>query len=256
MKIQCQKCKEIVPIGVFRSSEEGIHVTCSACQESFFVASGPPEDAPTESDGPKVAPKPAAKAAPTSAAAASARPKAEARSASQVTCPKCGAAQPEARACRTCGLSSELWEGYEPPELEHDASPKLSALWDACQESWDDSDVHAAFAEQASTEGAYLYAVRLYRRAVLDRAGSGDGSEVAKRQLERLARMSEVALLPGTASLEHAGPEPYKNVLILLIALLVIGGALGMYALIRTNASGDDGPPQPIDTRVPATHRR
>ncbi|HKA87240.1 MAG TPA: hypothetical protein VKE22_06210 [Haliangiales bacterium] len=54
MKAQCERCKEIVALE-FTLGEGGIHVTCPACAQRYFVTSGPRPDAP-----PPPAPRPAA----------------------------------------------------------------------------------------------------------------------------------------------------------------------------------------------------
>ncbi len=237
MNIQCMACGELVPIGSFRSSSDGIDVECSACGKSFFVsAAGDPDVVEPATN------------VPTAVTTGT-----DEQEDHEMRCPKCETAQAQAEACGVCGLRADRFQDYVNADGEHAASPALEALWLRCEEEWEDAGRHTRFVETASTENAYAYAARRYR-AMLSKRPSDD---VASAQIDRLTKMAEVALLGASSGREGSarGPEPYRNVLILLIVLLLIGGVLGMYALLRTNTQASDASPVPLSTPSPAPRR-
>ncbi len=236
MKIQCELCREIVPIGAFRVAGDGIEVTCEACGDSFFVStSGEPAGGERGQD----------------AGAASESPR-EAVAEHEMRCPKCDLVQPRTGACRACGLRAELFEEYA---LEHaeEAPPELEALWECCEAEWDDEAAHDRFVEGAAVSLAYAYAARRYR-SVLRRRGD---DPIAHRQLDRLARMAEVTLTSAAAARRHsdAGDEPYKKVIMLLMVLVLLAGIGGMYLLLKRAKDVGSETRQPAPVTAPGSKR-
>jgi hypothetical protein len=158
-----------------------------------------------------------------------------------MTCPKCGDAQPRAVACRRCGLLSERMAEFARDRVL-EAPEAVRAAWDALDARWGEATAHEAFVQLVATSTAYAWAAQQYRDAQRARPDDPRPAE----QLTRLARMAE-ATLRATATPKVASTErPYKNammVLGLLVFLLVIGL---VYAVVTKSFRGDDpGEPTP-----------
>jgi len=215
MKIQCERCKEIVPIGRFLASAKGIEVTCEACGESYFVDADSQTDAtaPDAADGGEAG-----------------RDASASLGEDQMRCPKCDGLQPRRDACRSCGLRAELFDDYDRKQ-EEEAPPELEAIWETCRADWDDEDGHARFAECASSAFAYAYAARRYRSVLRHRPDD----EIAHRQLDRLSRMAEASLMGASLARQQAEgeDEPYKKVIVLIMVLVLLAGIGGMVVLLK-----------------------
>lgn len=223
MKIQCQLCKEIVELARFRSSEAGIDITCPACGEQFFVPA-PSDETPEESE-PSAAPAP---------------------SGPRMRCPKCDDEQPEADACRACGLAADRFADFAA--RADDASPELALLWQACVDRWDQPDSHDRFVEAVAADSSFAYGARQYRQRLRERPDDPR----ARSGLDRLTRMAEVTLLSSAAARKGAEPdEPFKNVVLLMVALVALVGIGGVYLLLRGRSS--DRPPEAPAVDQPAS---
>ncbi len=236
MKIQCQRCKEIVELEQFRSSEAGVDITCAACGEAFFV---PAPAAAEAGDGDSAGDDPAA---------TSAGPR--------MRCPKCDDEQPEADACRACGLAADRFADFDARADE--SSPELALLWQACVDDWDRDAAHDRFVQAVAADFAYTFGARRYRQRLRDRPNDA----LARSGLDRLTRMAEATLLSSAAARKAVEPdEPYKNVVLLMVALVALVGLGGVYLLLRGRSS-DSAPKAPAihapaspGHRLPATHR-
>ncbi len=200
MKLQCELCREIVAAD-FRIEGDGIEVRCPACQKSFTVAA-------------------------TREAAAAEPP----RPSGDLTCPKCGDTQPPAPACRTCGLLAERMASFE---RDRDASvpATVTEAWQAVESSWDDGAAHDRFLDEVTGALAYAWGAQRYRAALRLHPGDARATEA----LARLTRMAEATLLAGATRKVPAAPVPYRNVVILLVALVVLIGVGVTYALVATS---------------------
>jgi predicted Zn finger-like uncharacterized protein len=215
VKLECEACRALVMVDTFQLRGDGIEVTCPACAVSFYIASraAPPATLP---DGP-------------------------------MQCPKCGTAQPEAEACRTCGLEATRFADFRASAA--DGADELDALWEATLAEWDDADRHRRFVEAASATDSFAVAARRYREVLRERPGDAR----ADAALKRITRMAEAAMMVRAAArpAEAEGKEPYKNVLILLIALVMLAGAGGLYVMVRSIAQEE-----PTQVPVPGVERR
>jgi hypothetical protein len=210
MKIQCERCREIVPIGDFVSSEAGIRITCESCEETFFVPAGASPEPDPEPD-----PEPEPDREPGS------------------DCPKCGRPVAEAlSACPECGLRRDRFSDFGDDRDE--GSPALVALWEACEADWAAEARHDRFVDAAAAAGAYAFAARRYRAALRERRED----EVAATRLSKVARMAEAALLAAavTRDPETDAGTPYRGVVIVLLFLVLLAGIGGVYLLIKAGA--------------------
>ena len=132
MKAQCERCKEIVPLE-FTVEGSAIRVKCPSCSEVYVVAGTAAAPAPT--------PPPPVEGG--------------------MTCPKCGAVQKPADACRKCGLVIENWKGGAE---QVPAPGAATALFTKCEEDWSDAARHEAFIDHCRRAGSLAYAASRYRQ--------------------------------------------------------------------------------------------
>lgn len=231
MKAQCDRCKEIVPLE-FALAAGGIQVRCPACHACYFVAAGDPASPVAPSAPPKVTRLPGA----------------------EMTCPKCGEAQPRADACRRCGLLQARWRGSlaaadaSSPELAH--AREAAALWAEVETGWDDPARHDTFLAYCQKSGTYAFAASRYRAALAERPGDA----IAERRLRQVRHLAELALLSPRPRAE-AERTPFGGAMVVLglIVLLVVGGLA--WALWFRVPAGDDAPRRP-ERRAPAAAPR
>lgn len=217
MKIQCVLCKEIVAIGAFKPSSDGIRVSCSACGQEFFLpASGERDAAKRLSKSLKDAARPSADE--------------DGEDSGDNDCPKCFQPVPEDKtACPGCGLAREHFDSFAA-EIAGAAPPALETLWQSCEENWSDADTHEKFVELAAGGDDYAYAARRYRQVIRRRPRD----TIARLQLERITKMTEAALMTQKAvKVEDDGMMHYKGLVVFLVFLVVVGGGVGVWALTK-----------------------
>lgn len=216
MKIQCVLCKEIVAIGAFKPSSDGIRVSCAACDQEFFL--------PASGD------RAAAKRLSTSLKKDDAAPDpADAGEPGDGDCPKCFQPVPDDRdSCPGCGLLRERFASFAA-EAVGAAPPALESLWETCEDNWSDADNHERFIELAAGGDDYAYAARRYRQVIRRRPRD----TIARLQLERITKMTEAALLARKVKVEDDEVSHYKGLMVMLGFLVLLGLGLGIWALTK-----------------------
>jgi hypothetical protein len=165
-------------------------------------------------------------------------PSARRAPAGDVTCPKCGDQQPEAAACRSCGLLVERMADFAS-RRDQSVPVEVSSAWDAVEASWDDDAAHEKLMQEVAAATAYPWAAQRYREA--QRARPGDRRAAA--MLARLVRMTEATLRAGATARPKKSDTPYRRVttlLAVLLALFLIGVA---YTLIMKGMKPEPEPP-------------
>src|SRR5258705_8314476 len=109
--------------------------------------------------------------------------------ATPMTCPKCGAEQAIAVACRKCGLTTTLMPRFKDQD-DGDQSATVTAAWTQCELHWDDTSKHEKFVAAVVEANAFAWAARKYRAAAAKRPGDA----IATAQTERMGKMAEAAL--------------------------------------------------------------
>ena len=192
MKTQCPGCGASVEL-VFAPVPGGIQVTCPDCRRTSFVAASAPSP-------------PAAEAA-----------RAPRARAGEKECPKCGEVQPEADACRRCGLVFARWQGGAVAAAD-DVDAEAARLWATCEAAWDEPSRHDAFIAFCQQRAQLPLAAARYRTAGLARGA--DDAMVTRA----LARLSKLALTTLELSAQRERPVeralPYRKTLTVLVALL------------------------------------
>jgi len=235
MKLQCELCKDIV-LADFVVDGEGIAVHCPSCGGHFRAGAT------------HAHPAPAAKAAATEAD----RPPSPGPT---MACPKCGTVQPEAAACRVCGLRAERMASYAAQNPAGNAAPELLAAWAVVEAGWDDVDAHDKLGNLIASHNAYAWAARRYR----DRLRAAPDDPIATDRLARITRITEASLRASAVARSDARSDgmpasvakPYRGVITVLIMLVVVIAAGTIYALASTSSSQSDLAPIPVE---PARH--
>ena len=217
MKIQCVLCKEIVPIGAFKPSADGIRVKCASCSQEFFLPAS----------GERSAAKRLVKTLKSDVGKSDAEP---AEDDGAFDCPKCFQPVPEKKAaCPGCGLMREHFDSFAA-EVAGSAPPALETLWSSCEEDWSDADTHEKFIELAAGGDDYAYAARRYRQIIRRRPKD----TIARLQLERISKMTEAAMMARKAVVvKDEGMTHYKGLIVLLVLLVAVAGVGGYWVLSK-----------------------
>ena len=165
-------------------------------------------------------------------------------------CPKCGTEQPEAAACRKCGLAAERMASFQEQVPAPPAA--VVATWDACRAAWDDPARHEQFVAAVIDGGAFAYAARQYRGVLAERPDDA----VATAQLERLGKMAEAALHATATQKPETAPRPYRNATAILVVCIVAMLFGLVYVLVLARDEEDDHQLRPAPARPAVPPRR
>lgn len=180
-------------------------VTCQHCGASAPV--------------PLATPAPAAIAAPPAATAAAALPAPAAD-----RCPKCHAEIGSRDACPGCGLAASRMAGFASSRAALVPEAALAA-WEAVLAGWDTQARHDAFIQAVAAAGVFAWAAGQYQEARRQRAGD----PIATRQLERVRRTAEAAML-ASAAVRRDEKAPYRSAIAILVMMVVVLVAGALYA--------------------------
>lgn len=168
------------------------------------------------------------------------------------SCPKCSAPRGEATACARCGLRADKVAAFSS-QLDSTVPDVAHAAWERVKAQWEDTAAHDELLRLTTLHGCYAWAVSRYRE-VRGEAGPpfreiGDARDpVAARQLDRLRRAAEVALLTTGTPRPDKSPTSYQSARLVLgiaIVLILIGLAYALYQQM-TVASEPPPPPRPV----------
>jgi hypothetical protein len=218
VKLQCDLCREIV-VADFAVDGGAIQVHCPACGKTFEVKATRGEGAAPTTPAP---PAPVDKAA---------------RPAGPMVCPKCGDAQPDAAACRTCGLLAAKMSDFARAAAP--VPPELEAAWSRAQDTWRDAASHDTVHAVATATSGFAWAAQRYR----DRLRADPTDTIAAEQLARLARSAELTLFATATKKPDKQQKPFRAalaVLAILAVLVVIGVG---YAIFAGRLREDPGAP-------------
>jgi hypothetical protein len=204
----------VVALGGFRIEGDAVEITCPECAQVYRIGSAAGELLESDPPPPRSSP----------------RERGEGDE-----CPKCGKVVAEdAAACAACGLRREKFAAFAaaPP----DEPAPVAAAWAECRARWTDGDAHDRYLDAVAAAQAFGAGARRYREALRERPAD----ERARRGLDRVTRMAEAALLGSPTRPRPSGPEPYKNLVLLLLVLVALGGIFGIYALFRARNAQEE----------------
>ncbi len=185
-------------------------------------------------------------------------------------CPKCHARVGSRPACPSCGLASARMASFAA-DRDADIPPSLHAAWKRVTEAWGEQPRHDAFVQAVAYAGAFAWAAGQYqdarRRGVGRAADLGDGQgdaesaatqgvateviaaahdAIAARQLERVRRTAEAAMLAGAAARRDDTKPPYRSATTILVMMVVVLIAGALYARFMREARAPAGPVTPV----------
>ena len=242
MRVECEACRELTAAS-FRIDGDAVRVTCSVCGHMMRVP---------EARGEAVLAAPGAAAIEVSIEASGEMPvEASGPSDPQPSCPKCGLRyRAEATACPACGLAVARMAAYAEARDAAALAPVpevVQAAWARTALDWNDTARHDELLQLVASNNSYAWAAGRYRMRGRD--------AVAQRQLERLRRAAEAALLasatPRPDASARTSSRVKRRVLVLLITTITAGA---LYAMGIADSPAPSGA-RPVPARlVPPGH--
>ena len=156
------------------------------------------------------------------------------------TCPKCGHAQSDAKACHRCGLDFERARSGRAvfpadPLTGHPLRAVLTERWAALSKTLDDTHAHHAFIELCAAQDALDFAGQAYRQ--LTPPGAFEDPRVTALR-ERVLK-SAVARAAVSLGASHPGQRAERqarlarSVTLLVASLIMLTFAAGYWVLSR-----------------------
>lgn len=172
------------------------------------------------------------------------------------SCPKCGTPRADAVACAKCGLRADKVASFES-QLDAGVPDVARVAWDRVKEQWEDSAAHDELLRLTTLHGCYAWVAARYREVRGD-AGppfreTGDMRDaIAERQLDRIRRAAEVALLTSGTPRPDKGSKAYQSTKLMLgvvIVLIIVGLLYAMYQRMNPSAPKRPQPAPPAQVR-------
>lgn len=128
--------------------------------------------------------------------------------------------------------------------------------WDRVKAQWEDTAAHDELLRLTTLHGCYAWVAARYREVKADagppfREAGAARDAIAERQLDRIRRAAEVALLTSGAPRPDKGSKAYQSTKLMLglvIVLIIIGLLYTTYQRMSYSA-----PQQPATKRVPTS---
>lgn len=126
--------------------------------------------------------------------------------------------------------------------------------WDRVKAEWEDTAAHDELLRLTTLHGCYAWVAARYREVKADagppfREAGAARDAIAERQLDRIRRAAEVALLTSGTPRPDKGSKAYQSTKVMLglvIVLIIIGLLYATYQRMSHSA-----PKQPATKRVP-----
>lgn len=107
--------------------------------------------------------------------------------------------------------------------------PAVTTAWDETVANWDDPKRHDAFLGAVVTHSCFAWAASRYK----ERAGD----PIADKNLERLRKAATATMLATAAVRPEDTKVPYRNAMLILIALVILMGVGVIYAKFRDHGT-------------------
>lgn len=157
-------------------------------------------------------------------------------------CPKCAApVDMELDACASCGLATLLFAEYQADESKDDH--ELEDAWQRLNENWQAEEQHEDFMRHVASTGDFRGGAARYRVSQRDASRAARSSKM----LNRIQTMAAAALLSTKPQLARE-KEPFKGAVVLLIFMVTVAAAGGLYAFFKSNSAKpkDSGARSPV----------
>ncbi|MFT3691842.1 MAG: hypothetical protein QM831_01790 [Kofleriaceae bacterium] len=117
------------------------------------------------------------------------------------------------------------------------APDEVVSAWDATVANWDDPKTHDALLAKVASYNCFAWAAGQYK--------SKAGDPIADKQLERLRKAATATLL-ATASVRPDDTKmPYRNAILILIALVILMVVGAVYAKLHQKPDAPETMAQP-----------
>jgi hypothetical protein len=219
----------------------------SARAPSWAAAASASEAAPLDdvlgpADRPPAAP-PAARAASSSSTTPSSSDLADAGAAPR--CPKCHSVVGARSACPSCGLAAARMKSFSA-DRDADIPHSLHASWRRVTEAWTEQPRHDAFVQATAAAGAFAWAAGQYQEARRRGTIATVDDPIAVRQLARVRRTAEAAMLASAAARPSDAKQPYRGATTILVMMVVVLIAGALYARFMRETRSPAGPVTPV----------
>ena len=217
VRIECPSCLELAESRLLRVAGNAAIFSCGACEAevSATVADAPVADAPEPS-----------------------LTEVEINRAAKDACPKCQQHVPaETSHCPGCGLGRDKFASFDSGETP--AAPELVSAWKRVESNWGANSAHEDFAAEVALAGNYRLGARFYRQA----SASVERAEKSRQMLDRMQSMATAALLSTKPKIVEE-KQPYKNVVIVLMVMLMLAAGVGIILMSSKAGNPGAGPEQ------------
>lgn len=167
-------------------------------------------------------------------------------------CPKCRALVGSRAACPGCGLASSRMAGFASAR-DAEIPEAVRAAWSAVvasPEAWAEQARHDAFVQLVASASAFAWAAGQYQEIRRQRPDDA----VAVRQLERVRRTAEAAML-ATTTVREVKQSPYRSATAILVMLVVLLIAGAVYARFMREAQDPAHAITPVAPLRPGAQR-
>lgn len=167
-------------------------------------------------------------------------------------CPKCRALVGSRAACPGCGLASSRMAGFASAR-DAEIPEAVRAAWSAVvssPEAWAEQARHDAFVQLVASSSAFAWAAGQYQEIRRQRPDDA----VAVRQLERVRRTAEAAML-ATTTVREVKQSPYRSATAILVMLVVLLIAGAVYARFMREAQDPAHAITPVAPLRPGAQR-
>ncbi len=174
------------------------------------------------------------------------------------SCPKCGTSRGDTTACPKCGLLADTMATFAS-NLDATVPDVARAAWDRVTSQWDEPAAHDELLRLTTLHGCYAWVASRYREVRGEagppfRENGGTSDSIAERQLDRIRRAAEAAMLTSATRRAEKGTRSYQSAKALLgfvVLMILIGLAYAAYRRMRAT----DDPPAPRPRLAPTQVR-
>jgi len=219
MKVQCPKCKEIIELEKFTTSDKGLQLLCTDCKRVSFIPNPENRDETIGRENEEIVPSFSgehSKCEPGNTnpyeenivTEISRAPLKE----GEIECPKCGHLQTDQEACHLCGLDFSSYDGSSLSSYPKEAVE----CWSEVEKKPGNLDLHESFLMACSKTDSIDYATRQYRRLERDPSMKN----ITDRMKQRIIDIVQVQTAPiGFDQNVHKLPTKNSRVLLWVVAI-------------------------------------